>query len=108
MSVTDDNATLRMILAHAPGHHTALIAPESDRRWTYDALGTDVERLSSQLESIGVGHSDRVAIVLPNGPEIVAAFLAIVHGGRVAAPLIATDSTYDHSCSVGHSRAPSP
>jgi acyl-CoA synthetase (AMP-forming)/AMP-acid ligase II len=79
--------TLRDVLAHAPAEATALIAPETGRRWTYGALRSQVTTLAARLADLGVGRGDRVAIVLPNGPEIVAAFLAVVHGASVAAPL---------------------
>ncbi len=79
--------TLRDILAGAPDEVTALIAPESDRRWSHGALRTQVASLAAELAALGIGRGDRVAIVLPNGPEIVATFLAVVHGGAVAAPL---------------------
>lgn len=46
-----------------------------------------VERLAAQLVGAGVEPGDAVALSLPNGPEIVLAFLAIVHAGAAAAPL---------------------
>ena len=79
--------TLRDVLAHAPAEATALIAPETGRRWSYGALRSQVTALAAQLADLGVARGDRVAIVLPNGPEIVAAFLAVVYGAGVAAPL---------------------
>ncbi len=79
--------TLRAILAGAPDGATALIAPETDARWSYGALRDQVVALAGQLAALGIGRGDRVAIVLPDGPAIVAAFLAVVHDGAVAAPL---------------------
>src|SRR5205823_6115061 len=79
--------TLRAILAGAPDAATALIAPETERQWSYGALRAQVAALAARLAAMGIRRGDRVAIVLPNGPEIVAAFLAVVHGGAVAAPL---------------------
>src|SRR5579883_349279 len=85
-SVHEEN-TLRAVLAGAPDGATALIAPETDRRWSYGELRAQVADLAARLAALGIGRGDRVAIVLPNGPEIVATFLAVVHGGAVAAPL---------------------
>ena len=65
-----------------PLEATALIAPETGRRWTYGALRAQVTALAAQLADLGVGRGDRVAIVLPNGLEDLAAFLAVVHGAR--------------------------
>jgi acyl-CoA synthetase (AMP-forming)/AMP-acid ligase II len=87
MTTAATGTTLRAILAQAPDQATALIAPETERAWDYGALRAQVAALAAQLAAVGIGRGDRVAVVLPNGPEIVAAFLAIVHGGAVAAPL---------------------
>src|SRR5581483_8184983 len=85
-SVHEEN-TLRAVLAGAPDGAAAVIAPEAERRWSYGELRTQVHDLAARLAALGIGRGDRVAIVLPNGPEIVATFLAVVHGGAVAAPL---------------------
>jgi oxalate---CoA ligase len=87
MSTATTGSTLRSVLARGPDEATALVAPEGERRWTYGALRSQVAALAGQLADAGIRRGDRVAMVLPNGPEIVAAFLAIVHGGAVAAPL---------------------
>ncbi|MGH2344287.1 MAG: AMP-binding protein, partial [Chloroflexota bacterium] len=87
MTMAATGSTLRAVLAQGPDEATALVAPEGERRWTYGELRTQVAALAGQLADAGIGRGDRVAVVLPNGPEIVAAFLAIVHGGTVAAPL---------------------
>ena len=52
----------------------------------HGGLTTEVERLAGQLRSSGIGPDDRVAIVLPNGPEMALAFLAAAAAG-CAAPL---------------------
>ena len=49
-------------------------------------LRAEVKRLTEQLRSIGIGRSDRVAIVLPNGAQMAIAFLAAACAG-CAAPL---------------------
>lgn len=52
----------------------------------HDRLATDVGRLAGRLRAAGIGPSDRVAIVLGNGPEMVIALLAVLSAG-CAAPL---------------------
>lgn len=50
------------------------------------ALLQEVDRLAGRLSSLGIGPGDRVAIVLPNGPEMALALLAVMSVG-CAAPL---------------------
>ncbi len=53
---------------------------------TFDGLRDLVRRTVNDLNGMGIGRGDRVAIVLPNGPEMAAAFLAI-GAGATTAPL---------------------
>jgi acyl-CoA synthetase (AMP-forming)/AMP-acid ligase II len=87
MSFVGNENTLRAILAGGSDQSTALIAPETGARWSYTDLRSQVANLAVQLARMGIERGDRVAIVLPSGPEIVVAFLAVVYGGAVAAPL---------------------
>ena len=45
---------------------------------TYGALRDQTRRTREALGAAGIGRGDRVAVVLPNGPEMTAAYLAIV------------------------------
>ena len=53
---------------------------------SYSGLLAAVDRVGGQLAALGVAPGDDVAIVLPNGPEMAAAFLAVA-SHAVAAPL---------------------
>ncbi len=53
---------------------------------TYAGLRRHVEDTVRRLNDLGVGRNDRVAIVLPNGPEMASAFLGVT-AGATAAPL---------------------
>jgi acetoacetyl-CoA synthetase len=58
---------------------TALVFQAEDktfRRWTWADLNTHVSRLQQALRDTGVGPGSRVAALLPNCPEAVAAMLA--------------------------------
>ncbi len=44
---------------------------------TYRGLRSQVEQVLELLNSVGIGRNDRVAIVLPNGPEMATAFVSI-------------------------------
>jgi long-chain acyl-CoA synthetase len=50
---------------------------------TYAQLRTDVDRFAGALDALGVGKGDRVALVLPNCPQNVIAFYAVLRLGAV-------------------------
>ncbi len=82
--MTTDPSLLQLLGA---GDATApAIAAPSLRPLTYGALRTLVESTVKTLNGCGVGRNDRVAIVLPNGPEMATAFIGIAAGAS-AAPL---------------------
>lgn len=77
--------TLQALLARAAPDAPAIGAP--DRPWlTYAALAGQTVRTLAALHGAGVGRGDRVAIVLPNGPEMASAFVTVAQGA-VTAPL---------------------
>ncbi len=51
---------------------------------TYGQLRRHVAAVVDQLNGFGIGRGDRVAIVLPNGPEMASAFVAIAAGATTA------------------------
>jgi len=51
---------------------------------TYSDLQRQIEKTIRQLNQLGVGRNDPVAIVLPNGPEMATAFVAIASGATTA------------------------
>jgi len=53
---------------------------------TYRQLHENIVQLAAQLNSFGLGKGDRIAIVMPNGPEMIVTFLAVATCGT-AAPL---------------------
>ncbi len=54
---------------------------------TYAELEQRIAVAAANLHARGVGPGDRVALLLPNGPAVVAAFFAILRLGAVAVPL---------------------
>lgn len=50
---------------------------------TYRELGDAVARAANGLRKLGVSHGDRVAFVLPNSPEHVIAFYAVMRLGAI-------------------------
>jgi acyl-CoA synthetase (AMP-forming)/AMP-acid ligase II len=77
--------TVADVLAVGAAADPALITPAAT---TLDGatLRATVEGLAAQLRALGVGPADRVALVLPNGPEMSVAFLAAA-SVACAAPL---------------------
>ena len=53
---------------------------------TYRRLWEQIRQIVTFLNSMGVGRNDRVAILLPNGPEMAVAFLGVA-SCATAAPL---------------------
>lgn len=64
----------------------ALATPGAGLKISYDQLRTQIDRLVEQLRRFGLGRGDRIAMALPNGLEMIAAFLAASTVGT-AAPL---------------------
>jgi acyl-CoA synthetase (AMP-forming)/AMP-acid ligase II len=76
---------VRELLDAGPDDAIALSAPGSaDLR--YGALRQQVDETVQALWAIGVRTPDRIAIVLPNGPDMASAFLAVACAAT-AAPL---------------------
>ncbi len=77
--------TLRDLVESGADSAPALMAPGA-KALSYDGLRQLLAGTLERLNGLGIGRGDRVAIVLPNGPEMAAAFVAI---GAVAttAPL---------------------
>ena len=67
---------LRELLANGVDDAIALGAP-SAKALTFRALRNLAGGTGSALARFGAGRGDRVAIVLPNGPEMAAAFLCV-------------------------------
>ncbi|WP_059013329.1 AMP-binding protein [Streptomyces specialis] len=71
--------------AEAFDRRTALVF--FGRRTRYGALRRAVDRFAAGLRDLGVSPGDRVALVLPNCPQFVVAFYAVLRIGAVAVPV---------------------
>lgn len=78
-------ATLIDIISRHPADTAAIAAPDRPAM-NYGALSEFVAVTRSRLRGMGIGRQDRVAIVLPNGPEMAVAFVAVA-GAATTAPL---------------------
>src|SRR5271163_3117289 len=80
-----NSRTLHGLLASGRDEAVA-IAASGATPLTYAGLRELVGETIASLEAFGIGRDDRVAIVLPNGPEMAAAFLGVA-SGATSAPL---------------------
>jgi acyl-CoA synthetase (AMP-forming)/AMP-acid ligase II len=78
-------STIADLLAVGDAASAAIAAP-GVRPLPYQGLRDQVGRAVDALNRFGVGRGDRVALVLPNGPEMALAFLSTA-AGATAAPL---------------------
>ncbi|WP_147109243.1 acyl--CoA ligase [Tateyamaria sp. syn59] len=75
--------TLEDLIQRHPGTANAIGAPGRD--WmTYADLNALTQEVRTALRAAGVGAQDRVAIVLPNGPEMAAAFVTVAQSATTA------------------------
>ena len=77
--------TLREVLARGDVGAPALMAPDREALH-YGQLRAQIECVGWELAAAGIGSADRVAIVLPNGPEVTSLFLGVATHA-IAAPL---------------------
>jgi oxalate---CoA ligase len=68
--------TIVELLAAGEPSATALLAPGRPPL-SYEGLRSQVTRTIAALNGLGAGRNDTVALVLPNGPEMASAFVAI-------------------------------
>jgi acyl-CoA synthetase (AMP-forming)/AMP-acid ligase II len=80
-----DAQTVRALLESSAGEAPAIGAP-GRTFLDYTGLTEHVDRTIITLNALGLGRGDRVAIVLPNGPEMASAFVSIA-AGTTTAPL---------------------
>ncbi len=85
MGNIDVKNTVLTLLRRAPDASLALSAPGRPGL-SHGELRAFVGSIHRQLAARGIGAGDRVAIVLPNGPEMASSFLAVA-SGLSAAPL---------------------
>ncbi len=86
----------RLIEIHATEQPDAIaIAAPGRSPLTYGKLYAQVKWTVEKLNAMGVGRNDRVAIVLPNGPEMAVTFLAVA-STAASAPLNPAYRTNDY------------
>ena len=75
--------TLNELLQNGKADAPAIGAPDR-QPLTYSGLRALAAKTVARLNELGIGRNDRVAIVLPNGPEMATAFVTIGCGATTA------------------------
>ncbi|MFE2945098.1 amino acid adenylation domain-containing protein [Streptomyces sp. NPDC059255] len=65
----------------------ALALANDELNFSYGELEARSNRLAHQLRQRGAGRDERVAILLPRGPELITALLAVLKSGAAYLPL---------------------
>lgn len=86
--MTEEHKTVPSLLQSTADNFADAIALTAPGRKpvAYRQLMDHVHRAGNRLAEMGYGRGDRLAIVLPNGPEMASAFLTVANVGT-AAPL---------------------
>lgn len=75
--------TISDLLAAGADLAAAIAAPNRSEL-TFQGLRQQAEVTVARLNELGIGRGDRVAIVLPNGPEMASAFVTVACGAATA------------------------
>ena len=78
-----DTNTIDGLIAEGADGAVAIGAPERVPL-EYAALRRHVDATIASLNALGLGRGDRVAIVLPNGPDMASAFVSLAAGATTA------------------------
>jgi acyl-CoA synthetase (AMP-forming)/AMP-acid ligase II len=79
--------TLANLLADPTSEQPAIIVEATGVAISYRALAEEVEWLAEEFRGAGLRAGDAVALVLPNGPELLVLLLALARAGLIAVPL---------------------
>lgn len=90
-------------LREGRGEKTAVIC--EGRTWTYSQIAGQVNRVGNGLRQLGVQEEQRVLLLLPDGPEFVAAWFGAIKIGAVATPTSTALRASDYAFFLDESRA---
>lgn len=74
------------LVADRWGDRSAIIA-DTGEEFSYRELDTEVDAAANGFRELGVGTSDRVALLLPNAPEFVIAHFGALRTGAASVPI---------------------
>jgi oxalate---CoA ligase len=79
--------TLAQLLSYRDSAEPAVIAEATAQTMSHRELADHVDRLAETLVGAGLRPGDAVALVLPNGLELIVLFLALARARLIAAPI---------------------
>lgn len=85
--------------------YKAVISGDDGREFNWSEVNKIINKLGNALLSLGVTKGDRVAIYLPNSPEYIFTYFAIVRIGAIATPFNILFRTGEISYILNNSRA---
>jgi len=68
-------------------HASAVALVDGNRRMSYAELDQRVGRIAASLAALGIGRTDRVALMIANRSEFVEAVLAVARLGAISVPI---------------------
>src|SRR5882724_3897985 len=90
-------------LREGRGSKIALVSGET--RLTYEEVAAQINRVGNGLLELGLQEEQRVLLVLPDGPEFVAAYFGVMKIGAVAVPTSTALRSSDYAYFLDESRA---
>src|SRR5690348_8136736 len=75
---------LRRAAAADPDRDAVVLPGE---RWSYGRLAERAERVARSLAALGVAPGDRVAVLMPNSPQCLAALFGTALAGAIVVPI---------------------
>src|SRR5664280_1277089 len=75
----------------ATGFGSSVALSLGDHRWTYTEMQALVARVARGLQELGVGHGDRVAVMMPNHPAVPIWFFGAL---SIGAALVSINSLF--------------
>src|SRR5262245_15845999 len=82
----DERTSVRSLLEHQARRIPDALAVLSPGRvpLTYRSLYQHIDNMGRTLRAMGIGRHDRLAVVLPNGPEMAVAILTVAANAACA------------------------
>lgn len=90
---------------HATEKATKVCLRTHDQEITYGELSRSTRSLGTALRMAGVGKGDRVLVILPNIPEFVISYMAVIGIGAVVVPVNPTYTAWELDYIVRDSEA---